>query len=180
MNNYSSWQIGPNDFPFRDNLDEQIKFICRYGILAPSVHNTQPWRIKIGGGKLAITPALDRQLRFGDQTGRQMWISLGCYLENVVMAGQAFGILVTSVDLAAGSIKVSFERASSTGSLDLAAAMVNRVSNRADFEPKEVSRADLDKIAASWESDRVKIYTSARGAPGKEEEDTADSAAATR
>jgi hypothetical protein len=48
--------------------------------LAPSVHNTQPWRFVVRPTVLELHADSDRQLRALDPTGRQLVISCGCAL----------------------------------------------------------------------------------------------------
>lgn len=50
--------------------------------LAPSVHNTQPWRFELAGNELAIFADPTRQLHVLDPTKRQLTISCGCALFN--------------------------------------------------------------------------------------------------
>lgn len=60
--------------------------------LAPSVHNTQPWRFVISNGQLDVFADPNRQLRVLDSTGRQLVISCGCALFNarVTVAGAGY------------------------------------------------------------------------------------------
>jgi hypothetical protein len=60
-------------------------------VLAPSVHNTQPWRFVIGGETLEVHADGSRQLRVLDPTGRQLTISCGCALFNARVALAASG-----------------------------------------------------------------------------------------
>jgi hypothetical protein len=60
-------------------------------VLAPSVHNTQPWRFVIQGETLEIHADRSRQLRVLDPTDRQMTISCGCALFNARVALAASG-----------------------------------------------------------------------------------------
>ena len=53
-------------------------------ILAPSVHNTQPWRFVLDAGGLEIHADLTRQLRILDPTRRQMYVSIGCALLSLI------------------------------------------------------------------------------------------------
>jgi nitroreductase len=62
--------------------------------LAPSVHNTQPWRFKLGHDRLDIGADWDRQLRVLDPRGRQLLISCGCALFNARVALAAAGYRV--------------------------------------------------------------------------------------
>ena len=50
--------------------------------LAPSIHNTQPWRFVLSADALEIHADPSRQLRVLDPRGRQMTISCGCALFN--------------------------------------------------------------------------------------------------
>jgi hypothetical protein len=59
--------------------------------LAPSVHNTQPWRFVIGHDTLEIHATWTRKLRVLDPTGRQLIISCGCALFNARVALAAAG-----------------------------------------------------------------------------------------
>jgi hypothetical protein len=62
--------------------------------LAPSVHNTQPWRLHLGAGRLDVVADRARRLPVLDPTARQMTISVGCALFNarVSMAGDGIGV----------------------------------------------------------------------------------------
>ena len=59
--------------------------------LAPSVHNTQPWRFVIGKGVLQVHADWARQLPVLDPSGRQLLISCGCALFNARVAVAAAG-----------------------------------------------------------------------------------------
>jgi hypothetical protein len=50
--------------------------------LAPSIHNTQPWRFVVQSDALELRADNERQLRALDPTGRQLVISCGCALFN--------------------------------------------------------------------------------------------------
>ncbi len=63
--------------------------------LAPSVHNTQPWKMTLDGPVLSLFADYDRQLPVLDPTSRQLTISCGCALLNARVALAADGIAVT-------------------------------------------------------------------------------------
>ena len=54
--------------------------------LAPSVHNTQPWRFMLSGSSLEIHADWNRRLRVLDPRGRQLLISCGCAVFNARVA----------------------------------------------------------------------------------------------
>jgi hypothetical protein len=59
--------------------------------IAPSVHNTQPWRFVVDGGVLELHADPTRQLRVLDPMRRQLVISCGCALFNARVALAAKG-----------------------------------------------------------------------------------------
>jgi nitroreductase len=59
--------------------------------LAPSVHNTQPWRLVVTGDALEIRSDLRRRLTVLDPRARQLMISCGCALFNARVAVAAAG-----------------------------------------------------------------------------------------
>jgi nitroreductase len=64
--------------------------------LAPSIHNTQPWRLHIKDGRLDVYVDRTRQLMVLDPTSRQLLISVGCAVMNarVSLAGSGVGVQV--------------------------------------------------------------------------------------
>jgi hypothetical protein len=63
----------------------------RAATLAPSSYNTQPWKFALGSGSVQIYPDLKRALGVTDPNHRELYISLGCALENLCLAAQADG-----------------------------------------------------------------------------------------
>jgi len=53
---------------------------------APSVHNTQPWRWRVGGGALDLYAERGRQLRVTDPDGRLLHVSCGAALHHARLA----------------------------------------------------------------------------------------------
>ncbi|PWK30441.1 Acg family FMN-binding oxidoreductase [Actinoplanes xinjiangensis] len=59
-------------------LDEQALAGCvRTATLAPSLHNSQPWRFRIDGGTVEVFADRSRQLEVLDPSGRELLISVG-------------------------------------------------------------------------------------------------------
>ena len=59
---------------------------------APSVHNTQPWRFRIGQYSIELYSDPRRRLRV-DRAGREMYISCGCALFGLRLAVRSLGYL---------------------------------------------------------------------------------------
>jgi hypothetical protein len=60
--------------------------------MAPSGHNTQPWRFAIQDNVISLYPDLSRRLPAADPDDHELYISVGCALENLVLAARARGL----------------------------------------------------------------------------------------
>lgn len=64
--------------------------IIKYAVKAPSGHNTQPWKFKIGNDSITILPDFTRALPVVDSDNHALYISLGCALENMITTANQF------------------------------------------------------------------------------------------
>lgn len=86
--NYKAWNVSSNNGTLED--------VVAYGLLAPSSHNTQPWKYIIDGNYIKILPDYDRSLPYSDRFNREMFITLGCTWANCEIAAKHFGYEVIS------------------------------------------------------------------------------------
>ncbi len=76
----------------RENaMSQQLVEMIRYATLAANGHNTQPWKFAIRQDVVEIHPDYNRRLPVVDPHDRELWISLGCALENLLLAARAAG-----------------------------------------------------------------------------------------
>lgn len=70
---------------------ETILKILYYSVRAPSTHNSQPWLFKLNPEGVSVF--YDKKLRLpeADKDGRDIFISIGCMLENMEIAASHFG-----------------------------------------------------------------------------------------
>jgi len=74
------------------SIPEHIAQILRYASLAPSSHNTQPWRVKIiSDSEFIIQSDSTRWLPKVDPDNRELLLSIGAFWENLDQAALAFG-----------------------------------------------------------------------------------------
>ncbi|MEX5636954.1 Acg family FMN-binding oxidoreductase [Parafrankia sp. FMc2] len=60
--------------------------------LAPSIHNTQPWRWRLADGLLTLRPDVERRLAVLDPDGRQLLVSCGAALLHARLAFRVLGL----------------------------------------------------------------------------------------
>ena len=77
-------------------LAKSVRRAAVRATLAPSIHNTQPWRFVLGGSSLEIHADWNRRLRVLDPRGRQLLISCGCAVMNARVALAAAGYEVVT------------------------------------------------------------------------------------
>jgi nitroreductase len=120
---------------------------------APSIHNTQPWLFTASGDELRVYTDPSRALAVLDPTGRQRIISCGIAVEFAVVALRAAGS-AAEVDLLPdpadpdhlATVRVPGEHDRTEDDRSLAAAIEQRHTERAPFEPRAVPRAVVDAL----------------------------------
>jgi hypothetical protein len=134
--NYIAWAVDYHDFPEHGELLEQLHFLLRYGILAPSSHNSQPWQFKIVGDVIYLLNSADRQLPWGDPDGRLRHIALGAALRNILVAADYFGfdatydLLPAEIPSAVAVVRVIKQRTVRVGNNHLLTVISKRSTNR--------------------------------------------------
>lgn len=79
------------DFPRIYPIQKQLRFLIRYAILAPSTRNTEPWRFTIETNQVRLRADLTRWQQVCDADRRELYLSLGCALENLLVAAEQVG-----------------------------------------------------------------------------------------
>jgi nitroreductase len=71
--------------------------LVQSAIFAPSLLNTQPWKFRISDkeGLITVLPDPDRRLDWLDPDNRYLFISLGCAVENLIIAADHAGFRST-------------------------------------------------------------------------------------
>jgi len=87
----SVWDVEADEFPTDGLIEDQTRFLLRYAILAPSSHNSQPWSFDVTGNEIVIAAEESRWLQAADPDKRELYVSLGCAVENCCVAAEHFG-----------------------------------------------------------------------------------------
>ncbi len=85
-------EINKNDFYRCKDQYARMLFLLRYAILAPSTHNSQPWLFKIEGSYCRIYYNDKLLIPIADPSMRDLHISIGCAIENLVIASNYFNM----------------------------------------------------------------------------------------
>jgi len=112
--------------------------IVAAGILASNPHNSQPWIFRVTPSTIDLFAVPERQIGVIDPFRREMYIGLGCAIENMRLAAAAEGFKADIrllpdpiTELHAASI---FLAESSPATLDLYEAIPHRHTNRAAYD----------------------------------------------
>ena len=85
------WSIAEADYPAGGTAGEKLRFLLGYAVLAPSGHNTQPWRFRVAGDTLLVHADRARHLPVVDPLDRELVMSCGAALFFLRVAIRRFG-----------------------------------------------------------------------------------------
>ena len=87
------YELYEEDFPNMGSRVEQLTFLVRYAVLAPSGHNTQPWKFAVTEEGIAVFADYTRRLPVADPDNRELQMSIGAAVMNLRVAAQHFGFV---------------------------------------------------------------------------------------
>ncbi len=135
--------------------DHDLHTLVRLATLAPSGHNTQPWKFRILPATIQIYPDLTRRVPVVDPDDRELWISLGSALENLLVAAEYFGYQAETTYHLAGTpddhISIALEKPGAKRSRPpaLFEAIPRRQCTRNEYDQKSVPITILRSLEAA-------------------------------
>ncbi|HAQ02829.1 hypothetical protein A2467_01050 [Candidatus Nomurabacteria bacterium RIFOXYC2_FULL_36_8] len=153
-NNYDAWKVSVTDFEEQKSDYDKLLFFLRFGILAPSSHNSQPWEFQIDVEKLSINvfKSKVRVLPVGDPNDDLSYVSIGCTVENIVVTADYFGYTVSvvyeenpQIELCA-ILQFTQDHSKSIDSSHLIHQIKRRIVNRGKYEQRNLPDEFLEKI----------------------------------
>ncbi len=162
----SPWNIGEADFPKGGTQHEQLQYLVRYALLAPSSHNTQPWKFAIQDDTIRVFSDESRWLRVADSDKRELYISVGCALENLLIAAEHFGFgyeLAYFSESGNDTFVATVALSKSGGQMhkaapDLFAALTRRHTNHQVYEPRPIPESELRQLTACCTESGLTVY----------------------
>ncbi|MGE5641350.1 MAG: Acg family FMN-binding oxidoreductase [Clostridia bacterium] len=141
--------------------------LAYYARLAPSSHNSQPWRFVAGAGEIDVFADMERWMPAIDPDKRELHISLGCAIEAIRIAADHAGwgssvayfpvehdqTLVARVNVALQGPKRDMSAS------DLLPRILSRRTSHNAFDPgKPVSDADRKRLYACFQAGDVSLH----------------------
>jgi hypothetical protein len=124
----------------------RMEGIIRYATLAANGHNAQAWTFALLPDAIEIHPDYSRRLPAVDQADRELWISLGCALENLLIASRAMGYEASvSYPEVNDFIRIGLS-ASTPQSSVLFEAIPARQSTRTEYDSRPIAVNELGEI----------------------------------
>jgi hypothetical protein len=133
--------------------DAVLTECVRTATLAPSLHNSQPWRFRISDGAVEVYADPSRRLDVLDPDGREMHVSVGAALFTLRLAIRRTGVMTrvqllpdpAEPDLVARVVQ-DHPEAVPESVRELAAAIDRRHTNRWPFEPSVLPADVIEKL----------------------------------
>jgi hypothetical protein len=153
LSEYTPWlnydkQVVQSRSPLSNDSQNAAKMreMVRYATLAANGHNTQPWKFAIKEKSIEIHPDYTRRLPVVDPNDREMWISLGCALENLLITARSAGY---STEVIYPSMNEYIEiqiRPDTPQGGNLFNAIPMRQNTRSEYSGQLISTSDYDQL----------------------------------
>jgi hypothetical protein len=144
------------------SIEENLYEIINLARLAPSVHNTQPWKVQALGDQIKVAMFSQYVVKEGDPTGRQTIISMGIFCEAVRLCAEAYGFTCLKLTLHDNAATMQFKAKrpigfKKNGNIDL---LKSRCSDRSIYKPAKIEAQVRSKLKdIKIEGVRVEIIT---------------------
>jgi hypothetical protein len=141
-------------------IPEDLKLkLIRYASKAPSGHNTQPWMFSMEENSIIIHPDFSRALSVVDSDNHALYISLGCALQNLIVAANQYGyeIEVKLKNENCSSIRVDFTKSSSVAHSDLFYCITKRQITRSPYSHVKLSDSEINELFSEKQKDGIHV-----------------------
>jgi hypothetical protein len=142
---------------------QEVKAVLQAASLAPSLHNSQPWRFRLLPDRIELHLDLGRRLPGADPEDRELRLACGAALLNLRIALQGLGIrpsvtlLPRAVNTVAGAVAIVRRGGPARPTDELNAmlkAIGTRRTNRRPFQDLPIPRAHRQRLARAAAADQ--------------------------
>ncbi|MGB4267878.1 MAG: hypothetical protein WBK20_01725 [Spirochaetota bacterium] len=144
----------------KNNINKQLEIIHNASFAANG-HNTQPWKFSISQNTIRLLPDFSRRLPVVDPDDRELFISLGCALENLIIAAGNLGFM-SEVQYFPNNepndcIRINLKPFTSNVDENLHKAIPVRQSTRSEYDGNPVPKAKLRQLEKAKPKSNVYI-----------------------
>lgn len=143
-----------------DDRERQLAEVVRYATMAPNAHNTQPWLFEPTDDGVTIHADFTRSAPLSDPGDRELWLSIGCALENLHIAARRVGwepsVEYFPADATSECIRVTFSDREPVIDDPYFEAIPMRQSNRRSYDGRPIPADDLKAISEAGEEPGVR------------------------
>ena len=153
------WDVHDYDFPYEGSTTQQLEFMLNYAVLAPSGHNTQPWKFRFSGESVEVLADRARALAVIDPEDRELVMSCGAALFHLWVAARRFGYSAeynllpdpSNEDLMA-VLHLGDKAEPTLRENKLFEAIFHRRTNRLPFKAQNIPLSDLESLRSAVEA----------------------------
>jgi hypothetical protein len=143
-----------------DNFNPAFIQLIKDATKAPSGHNTQPWKFMVNENQIILKPDYSKRLKVVDPDDHELFISLGCALENLTLSAKAHNIS-PKVDMnfkdGYDEIVVDLTESKNIQKDNLYDFISSRQTTRSEYKATPISKEILDQLTDLEECDDVQI-----------------------
>ncbi len=159
------WHTDPDAFPPYASDADRLRFVLNYAVLAPSGHNSQPWKFEVREHEVALYADRSRARRTVDPNDRELILSCGGALYNLRVALRRYGYLFevdvfpdpANPDMLA-LLRLTGRQVPEPENHVLFDAIPKRHTNRGTFDARPIPDALLEKMAQAGREEGAKIH----------------------
>lgn len=133
-------------------------FMIEQAVKAPSGHNTQPWLFRINDDNIQILPNYDKSLPVVDPDNRELFISLGCAAENLLIAASQRGYDTDLNISEEGTITILLKKDHIAEPNTLFNQIAIRQTNRSIYDGRIISSDTIKLLESVFEASAAKAY----------------------
>jgi hypothetical protein len=152
--------------------ENNIRKILYYASLAGSSHNSQPWKAEVyGEDSILVFADTSRKLAVVDPGSRELYISIGAFIENLSLAASCYGYdtYIKIHDCPAGSggpvASIALTKSNVKKEVSILTEIKLRTTLRTPFDTALIKKSDWEKLI-SVDTSRIH-YLPATSAKGK-------------
>jgi len=146
---------------------QQLREIARFGTMAANSHNTQCWKIELDSDekKILVLPDLTRRTPVVDPDDHHLYCTLGCAVENMVIAACSYGYHVEvdsshpreGIELLLTPTKSPSTKAEQIITHSLFQAIPKRQCSRTVYDGKPLTSDELDQLCRAGTGNGVQV-----------------------